>query len=58
MNSSQNYLGSFPDMLSYQLRHNGKHTSEGLEFEFKASSYIDYQRGIASYLNARRHFSD
>jgi hypothetical protein len=29
MNSSQNYLGSFPDMLSYQLRHNSKHTLEG-----------------------------
>jgi hypothetical protein len=58
MNSSQNYLGSFPDMLSYQLRHNSKHTSEGLKFELKASSYIDHQRGIASYLNARRRFSD
>jgi len=58
MNSSQNYLGSIPDMLSYQLRHKSKHTSEGLEFEFKATSYFDYQRGIASYLNARRRFSD
>ncbi len=58
MNSSQNYLGSFPDMLSYQLRHNSKHTLKGLEFEFKASSYIDYQRGIASYLNARGCFGD
>ncbi len=58
MNSPQNYLGSFPDMLSYQLRHNSKHTLEGLEFEFKASSYFDYQRGVAPYLNARRHFSD
>ena len=45
-------------MLSYQLRHNSKHTLEGLEFEFKASSYIDYQRGIASYLNARGCFGD
>jgi len=29
MNSSSNYLGSFPDMLSYQLRHNSQHTQEG-----------------------------
>ncbi len=58
MNSPQNYLGSFHDMLSYHLRHNSKHTLEGLEFEFKASSYIDYQRGVASYFNVRRRFSN
>ena len=45
-------------MLSYQLRHNSKHTLEGSEFEFKASSYIDYQRDIAPDFSVRWLFSD